>query len=182
MGYSAFFRGPNLIRCLSRRQAGDPANGAEPPGLRAGRPRATIRAMRHGALAQVLRPWALSILGVFSVGVSAGVSGARADAAPSAWSAPSDTPPDTAVRTIAHTLAAVETALDAARSARARLDERAAFAALARAEDELGAALTAAAAHAWLAEIAVQRGLTAAQAGLAGLADSAFERAASLDT
>jgi hypothetical protein len=136
-----------------------------------GRPRATIRAMRHGALAQVLRPWALWSVGVFGV-----VSGAHADAAPSPGAAE-----DLAERTIAHTLAVVESELDAARTARARLDEHAAFSALARAEDALGEAFTATAAHAWLAEIAVQRGLTAAQAGLTGLADSAFERAASLD-
>jgi hypothetical protein len=138
--------------------------------------------MRHGALAQVLRPWTLSIVGIFGVGLVGVVPGARGDTAPSTSPVEADPPADTTERTLAHTLAAVEADLDAARSARARLDEHGAFAALARAENELDAALKATAAHAWLAEIAVQRGLTAAQAGLEGLAESAFERAASLDS
>jgi hypothetical protein len=80
------------------------------------------------------------------------------------------------------TLLRVEQALSQARARAARLDERTAFEILAEAEEALLSVLELRVSHAYLGELALLRGIVAAQADAAGLAASAFERAASLDS
>jgi tetratricopeptide (TPR) repeat protein len=79
------------------------------------------------------------------------------------------------------TLLRVEQALSQARARAARLDERRALGLLAEAEEDLLSVLDLRISHAYLGELALLRGMVAAQADAVDLAASAFERAASLD-